>query len=349
MIGLGEAISGRRKIYLDARFWIYLRDAAIGCPQRPVHNALLQQLRRAVALRAAVCPISDVLFAELLKQSDETTRLATARVIDELSSGVALCLEDQRVGTEFAHFLYDLGARAEVHPLDHLVWAKVCFVWGETYPRRTAFDAATERAMQKAFIDYQWSMPLERIVQVLGVDGTIPAADFAGTAQRLNEANRAHAADLRKFPDVVLNELAGVLDLYKERLADILGAMYESQKGQPATVPAAERGNVESHMRTAFINLFRLRPLLMAKRAPTLYVHAKCHAAVRWDRKRNLTANDLMDFHHAAAALGYCNAFFTDNPLTVLLTQNHVGLPRDLGRFVTADEADALEFVRGLV
>lgn len=133
----------------------------------------------------------------------------------------------------------------------------------------------------------------------------------------------------------MVNELAGVLDLYQERLADICIEMYERQEGRRPELSATERRGTESQMRTAFINLFRLRPEVMAKRAPTLYVHAKCHAAIRWDKKRNLTGNDLIDFHHAAGALGYCDAFFTDNPLEVLLSQQHVGLPSELARFVT--------------
>lgn len=63
---------------------------------------------------------------------------------------------------------------------------------------------------------------------------------------------------------------------------------------------------------------------------PTLHIGASCHAAVRWDKKRNLTGNDLFDFHHAEAALGYCDVFLTEIPLKTLLEQNHLGL---IGRF----------------
>lgn len=346
MISLGEAISQRRKIYLDTRYWIFLRDAAMDRPRLPIHGALLRQLREAVSHCNVLCPISDVTLTELLKQSDDRTRLATARVVDELSCGVALCLEDQRVGTEFAHFLYDVGAHRPVHALSHLVWTKACFVWGEHYPRGTRFAADTERALQKAFVDHQWTLSLEQIVRTLGRD--LVQADFAGMAQRLNDGNRAHASELRTFAELLVNELAGILDLYKERLGDIVAQMYERQHGEPPNLSLAQREDNEAQMRNVFINLFRLRTKVMAQRAPTLYVGAKCHAAVRWNRNKKLSANDLMDFHHAAAALGYCDAFFTDNPLKVMLTQNHVNLPSELGRFVTADETEALRFVEAL-
>ncbi len=348
MLELGEAVSRRKRIYLDTRYWIYLRDAAMDRSKDPLHGLLLAHLRRAVADGVALCPISDVMFTELLRQSDDTTRLATARVVDELSDGVTLCLEDQRIGTEFAHFLYDTGARREVHPIGHLVWTKACFVWGEHYPRETRFPQETECALQKAFIDYQWGMSLEKIIQALGSAESLPVADFEPTARRLNEGNRAHSHELRSFSQLVVSEIAGILDLYQQPLADIMAEMYEREHGKPPNLTDTQRQDSEAQLRNVFVNLFRLRPQVMAQRAPTIYVGAKCHAAVRWNRNKNLTANDLMDFHHAAAALGYCDAFFTDNPLKVMLTQNHVRLPSELGRFVTANDREALQFVEAL-
>lgn len=348
MIDLGKSIAEKRKIYLDTRYWIFLRDAAMDRPKLPLHSSLLQRLRALVAEGIALCPISDVMFAELLKQSDSATRLATACVVDELSSGVALSMADQRVGTEFALFLHEFGASTEVHPIDHLVWTKHCFVWGEHYPSETPFSPEMERALQKAFIDHLWSMSLEQMVRMIGAAELPQKADFEETARRLNAGNRDHQHELRTFPQLVVAELAGVVDLYKERLADIVDEMHEQQVGSRRTLSPEERRGAESLLRNAIINLYRLRPALMAKRAPTLYVGAKCHAAVRWNRGKNLTANDLMDFHHAAAALGYCDAFFTDNPLKILLTQNHVQLPSELGRFITADDAEALRYVESL-
>jgi hypothetical protein len=186
------------------------------------------------------------------------------------------------------------------------------------------------------------------MLNILGAAELPMEPNFEDSARRLNEGNRAHMSELRTFPELVEVELAGVLDLYKDRLADIVCEMEERQEGTRPDLLPEQRQSRESLLRNVFINLYRLRPLLMAKRAPTLYVGAKCHAAVRWNRGKNLTANDLMDFHHAAAALGYCDAFFTDNPLKVLLTQNHVQLPSELGRFITADDAEALRYVGGL-
>lgn len=75
---------------------------------------------------------------------------ATARLVDELSLGVALHTEKLRVGTEIAHHHYHDGAQADVHAMSELAWTKIGFVLGSTYPTGPPTDAAQER-LQRAF------------------------------------------------------------------------------------------------------------------------------------------------------------------------------------------------------
>jgi hypothetical protein len=86
---LGRSLVSRKAIYLDLRFWIYLRDAARYNKQGPERD-LLSGLRRRVAAGALFCPITDSTFLELFKQTDPQSRAATAQLIDELSLGVTL-------------------------------------------------------------------------------------------------------------------------------------------------------------------------------------------------------------------------------------------------------------------
>src|SRR6266699_5009890 len=116
-VALGKLVSTRRKLYLDTRYWIFLRDAAMGRPRRPEHSELLELLRGAVQSGVALCPISDVGYLELTKQTDPVTKLETTRLVDELSLGIALLTEESRVGTELAHTMSELGAKLELPPL----------------------------------------------------------------------------------------------------------------------------------------------------------------------------------------------------------------------------------------
>jgi hypothetical protein len=54
--------------------------------------------------RLVSCPISEAVFVELLKQSDAGSHLHSARIIDELSLGLALVPGQVRMATERAHF-----------------------------------------------------------------------------------------------------------------------------------------------------------------------------------------------------------------------------------------------------
>jgi len=62
---LGKSIGLRKKLYLDTRYWVFLRDAALGRPKQPEHVEILYLLRRLVHDGVVVCPVSDVAFMEL--------------------------------------------------------------------------------------------------------------------------------------------------------------------------------------------------------------------------------------------------------------------------------------------
>jgi hypothetical protein len=67
-IELGQGLASRRKIYLDACFWIIVRDAALGIRTGATERKILEFLRRGVRDGTIVCPISASMFMELMKQ-----------------------------------------------------------------------------------------------------------------------------------------------------------------------------------------------------------------------------------------------------------------------------------------
>jgi hypothetical protein len=52
------------------RYWIFLRDADLGRPQRPVHGTLMEVMCQAVADGRIVCPITEAVFSELDRQGN---------------------------------------------------------------------------------------------------------------------------------------------------------------------------------------------------------------------------------------------------------------------------------------
>lgn len=118
-----DRVLARKRIYLDTRYWVALRDVRLQRPRTVVDEELLKTISELVSSGRAICPINANVFAELLKQRDNQTRLATAQVIDELSLGIAIQPEDERIGTEIMHCLQrSLSGEDALEPLERLVW-----------------------------------------------------------------------------------------------------------------------------------------------------------------------------------------------------------------------------------
>lgn len=342
VIELGEWVAGRDRIYLDKCFWIHLRSARTHAPSPPGASDLLDSLMTGVSAGRLVCPISDVLFLELMKQSDPATRSATAALIDELSCGITLSPEPARVATEVAHFLY-ANVGCSVHPLEHLVWTKVPYILGSQHPVATVFPEDERLVIQKAFFDHFWEVSLSTMVATIG-DAWPFASTFVDIADRLNRDNAAHASSMKNFAQVYRDEINGVLELAAPIAADVLHDMTVKSLGSDIQSSPDEREGLTRQC----LGLLRaaVRKSTGRRALRTLQVGALLHAALRWNRTQKLDANDLFDFHHAGAALGYCDALMTDGPMHTLLKQRHLAIERDFPCRVMSSVEEAAMWVR---
>lgn len=342
VIELGEWVAARGRIYLDKCFWIHLRAARTLASSPPGAADLLDALVAGVSNGQLVCPISDVLFLELMKQSDPVTRGATAELIDELSCGITLSPEPTRVATEVAHFLH-ANVGHSVHPLEHLVWTKVPYILGVQHPVATAFPEDERLVIQKAFFDHLWEVSLSTMVETIG-DAWPPASPFVDIADRLNRDNAAHAPSMKSFAQVYRDEINGVLELAAPIAAEVLHDMAVKSLGPGIQPSADEREGITRQC----LGLLRaaVRKPVGQRALRTLQVGALLHAALRWNRTQKLNANDIFDFHHAGAALGYCDVLLTDGPTHTLLMQRHLSIERDFPCRVMSSIEEAATWVR---
>ena len=154
VIETADRALARKRIYLDTRYWVALRDVQLQRARNAIDKELLDTLIQLVRGGKAICPINANLFAELLKQRDEKTRLATAQVIDELSLGIGIQSEDERVGTEIMHCLQrSLRGQDALEPLERLVWTSVSYLLGYTFPTIDILPEGEMLALQKSFTD----------------------------------------------------------------------------------------------------------------------------------------------------------------------------------------------------
>jgi len=347
LLELGAMLAPRKAIYLDLRFWILLRDA-IRTGGSDMADRLLSTLRALVKSGAAFCPISDSTFLELFKQTDSVSRVATAALIDELSLGVTIIPYQVRVGTEIAHYVHSADPAARVYPLRELVWSKLSYVMGFVHPTHKALDGSTNLALQKAFFDHMWdSISLVQMCSHLG-DAFVHAdpLNFQQTSASLNEQSQVHAADLKSFRKTYKDELIGVLELFSGELAKIMASMLPPEAGPLPAEGSAERADVDRQCLSFLVGALDTGGGRKAMRS--LHIKSLLHAAVRWNKKQTLKPNDLFDFDHAAAAIGYCDGFFTEGPLRAMLSRRDLGLKEDFSCFVSSDLDECLRYLETL-
>lgn len=343
-VELAESIRGLEKIYLDTRFWVLLRDAHMGRSNIQAADALLGKIRSAVTSGKVLCPISESVFLELLKQQDLTTRQATAELIDEFSHGITLVPYEQRVAQELVSVIaVPTPNGPQYHEPKDLVWSKLSNVLGAVHPSGTGFPPEEELVIQKLFFDHMWQIPLVEVLSYLEEGADFPPGKYSETADKLNELNRNNNDEVKNFEQVYLDEIRGALSLFMHVPRMWSEDEYERESGVSAARSDDEREEREQHWHTVFGNLVAERSV--ALRLPSLHISALCHAAVRWDKRRKLRSNDFYDFHHAAAAVAYCGAFMTDKPLRSLLQQKNLNLANDYPCVVIADINEALEWV----
>ena len=326
------SVHTKRKIYLDLRFWILLRRAYLDPKSCATSETeLLNRLLSEVELGRAICPISESTFIELFKQSDPHSRNATAQLIDKLSQGLSLLPFEERIEEEIWHSLSSAAGVPNLQPTWQNIWTKLPYVLGETHPIGTPFSPSEELVIQKAFFDQMWKISLVEMLNHLGSEMP-PAHDWDGLAENLNTANMAHKNEIKSYAQAHRHEFESGLTLFKEKLQTITKALLEAGYWQSDT------NNDRKSVNKAF--------KAFTRSVPTLHVYASCHAAVRWDKKRKLTGNDLFDLHHAQAALAYCDVFLTENPLKTLLQQGHLGLADAFACAVLSGVDEAIDHIR---
>lgn len=343
-VELANSLHRRRAIYLDLNFWIGLRDAE-NTSGSSLYSDLLTALRQAVSASNAFCPISDSCFLEVFKQSDPVTRRKTAELIDELSLGVTIIPFDIRIGTEIAHLLHAARTPDQVFMLDELVWTKLSYVLGYYSPQVSMFDHATGRAIEKAFFDHMWTIPLTEIERLIGKSMPRGYPDHhAQLADKLTQGIQEHATGLKSFDQAYEHELVGVLDFYAGRAADILCDMAPPSLGPRPGKGTSEFKDIEQHCLGLLVAAMKTE--CGRKTLRTLHIETCMHAAVRWNKGQKFKANDFFDYQHAAVAVGYCDAFFTERSLNSVLTRSDMALDKLYGCTVVWTPESALEYVR---
>lgn len=341
-LDLARDIQAAKKVYLDTKFWLLLRDARLGRNVGSDTVALLRLLQESVDRGSVVCPISADTFIEVFRQTDRDTLRTCIKLIDDLSKGTAIILLMDRIALEVHHFLRrNANGPSAVYRVEDLIWTKVPYVLGFCTPVSQSLPPEIDLAMQKAFLDQLWVTKMTEMLDIMGDDNRLPSNAFPDISDQLNRGKLDHRHENNSFKQLFLSELWGVLDLYAPCFSDIMARIYERDTGQH--VSAEEKTKAESGRMVAKLIYEAFRHNKLTCELPSLRLGAGFHAAVRWDRNRKFKANDLPDFRHAVAAIPYCDFFLTEHSLRHLVSDRNLRLESLFPCRTFSDAASAVQ------
>jgi hypothetical protein len=174
--------------------------------------------------------------------------------------------------------------------------------------------------LQYLFLDTAWSLSLHDVILAASDRQWPEDLDLfhARTAEDLNSSRHDFEKNLTTFEQLLRDEIYGSAHALARALTGAYSRFTDSKHSVKYTsVPE----NLIRLIANATILKRDVRIL-----HPTLFVNASYHALTRWDRARQLRGNDIYDCDHAAAALGYCHAYFGEASLCHLLKQGPLHL-----------------------
>ncbi|MBT9169280.1 MAG: hypothetical protein DDT19_02637 [Syntrophomonadaceae bacterium] len=340
-IKIGDMVLKKYRFYLDTKYWIFMRNASIG-KASPIQMEIYGKLRDLVKKEVAICPLSPHIFVELMNIGDKEKRLNTAKVMDELSQQVCFISPLDIVGQELLSFVRYCQAKGEGKPLFNpakYVFTKVPFIMGEIYPTIQGLPHQQMNDIRIQFFDHLSKFTLVEILKT--AKGDFPLWDRKDLIAKLNQGKDDNQ-NWNSFHEVFMHEIAGILDVVKDEIEKLGKYLYENDAGgsiRPEEISKSELQN-------SIYNVFDQKKI--NKELPFFHINASLHAFLRYNKMQRYKENHLIDFSHAAWALPYCNAFFTEKPLHDWICNNPLKLNEIYGSKVLWNEEDVLNTLEAL-
>jgi hypothetical protein len=337
-----SSLGSRQRIYLDTKYWNYCRDVIVCRPQKPEHAEIWRLLSVLFERGLVVCPVCQPNFLETLKLESDS-RLVVTDAMDRLSLGVAIQPPQELTKLEISYWTWTkLFGEESLGPIQTFAFMPAAFVLEELHIANTAFPPSAELMLQKAFLDVDAAMTLRDIA--LMTEHRPASGDNDAEFQKLQNFHaKRNRTVFETFEQVYAIELDGIADLHEETLQGFGQQLWERGRraifDEPAESPEVLTRNLTALL-IAGLKLGRI-----STEIPSLHIDTSLHAAIRFKRQK-FSKGDLWDFRHAVAALGYCDAFFTDRRLANLLKSK----PPDLGRqypcAILSDDQEIIDFLQ---
>jgi hypothetical protein len=315
---LFDGLSRARLIYLDTNYWVWLRQAELGCGSTDAES-LLQTLREMVRSREAICVSHLNSFLELGKQKETSLRV-TACLLDELTEGIAIApIFDLREWDCGQYISVKLGIQIQEGLFN---WTKIGQIHKHALPDELPgpVTRAGREVVIKATIDALWNATFEDVFSQFSwatkhklnpdIDPEIIARVEDWRLKQQAEGQSRERVRVSEFSQFVNKHLRSIFthqlwtwNIQHQFPDGLYGFMHQLQTVMDAAV-----------------NDFKDRSL--GKLLPSAAIPVELYTLYETGNpNKRLTTNDWADWNHAAAALPHCDVLLTEHHLAHQLHQ----------------------------
>jgi hypothetical protein len=286
----------------------------------------------------------------MIKQpQNQKGRIATAKLIDELSLGVSFIPNRDLVGKEIQRWLFEIQGHHNLHDMQDLIWTKAGYTLGYIFPDLSELEISDVDAdeLYKRGFDRIWDATTSEIVNST-LSMKFDSAYIDQMIEEINRRNAEHSHEIISFKKSYDIELRGAIECYGPVAAQIIKQISNPLDGWPLSDSPEDKKFRETGAKNLMYEDIKKHKKI--DRLRSIHIYSSIHAIMRWDKMRQFKKNDYFDFEHAQIALGYCDAFFTEGPLKILVTRPPLCLNEINGCVVIAisDMAAAIEYLKSL-
>lgn len=337
-IKLSDSIKDRIKIYLDTKFWIYLRDGMK--EKNDKYSILYTILKELVKNGKIVCPLSFSVYSEVSKQSDKETRIMTAKIIDELSLGISVKNVFELYYNDAFSFIVDKSGffQRKMQKSNFDYTGSVLSGTAVPIPNMP-LPNISNNSIQKAWFDFYKTMKLSDIVDKYNEESVNYYKNMNTRLQKYNnEVVKPHYQN-EKLQEILQNELRECVESINF-IPSLMKEVYEMTGGKVSENEVVDENKIKNFFCNTLINRKDKSKIL-----DSLYMFGVLNTLNVYEQTRPVQDNDDEDFFHAVQALSTCDYFFTEKRLKHLLNVNPFKLSDEFNTIVISDIDEAISFV----
>lgn len=300
----------RKIIYLDTNFWITLLDQ-----KDELAKLFYEKIDKLFETGKCIFPVSEIVIAEICKQSDIAGKYRNTQIIDKFSCGFAVVIETERRKIEFKNWLQKkIGI--EKFELKELIWSKVSFAkLGYSLPK--LFDnTLLQKQVELQILEYVEHSSLLDVEM-----GNSHVFKYNPNPKILNDEIQKHSHEHKTFRDLVLAEILGILQEQKSTFANTVIDDPLIEKNYLTAFIKNGISKGDYYLETVFKHFHENH---MVNDLPVFHVVPVLFAQIRFKNIKYKGGNDTLDFLHASVALPYCDYFFTDRKLYLRIKETEL-------------------------